>query len=69
MAQQKQPERRRVARTALRLNATMRDGSRSVGAISAYRNYLALRSDPEPELKPEVQRVRAELAALVAEPH
>ena len=29
MAQQKQPERRRVARTALRLNATMRDGSRS----------------------------------------
>jgi PilZ domain len=29
MAEQKQPDRRRVARTALRLNATMRDGSRS----------------------------------------
>ena len=29
MAQQKQPERRRVARTALKLAATMRDGSRS----------------------------------------
>ena len=29
MAQQKQPDRRRVARTALKLAATMRDGSRS----------------------------------------
>jgi serine/threonine-protein kinase len=33
-------------------------------AIRAYRHYLALRSDPEPELKAEVDRVRAELAKL-----
>lgn len=40
----------------------------TVGAIAAYRNYLALRSEPEPGLKSEVERVRTELAALVAEP-
>jgi len=34
------------------------------GAIHAYRHYLALRSDPEPELRPEVDRVRTELARL-----
>ena len=34
------------------------------GAIRAYRHYLALRSDPEPELRPEVERVRSELARL-----
>jgi tetratricopeptide (TPR) repeat protein len=34
------------------------------GAIRAYRHYLALRSDPEPELKPEADSVRAELARL-----
>jgi len=34
------------------------------GAIRAYRHYLALRSDPEPELRPEVDRVRTELARL-----
>jgi len=38
------------------------------GAIRAYEHYLALRSDPEPSLKPEVDRVRAELAKLVGEP-
>ncbi len=37
------------------------------GAIRAYQHYLALRSDPEPSLKPEVDRVRAELARLVGE--
>jgi serine/threonine-protein kinase len=37
------------------------------GAIRAYRHYLALRPDPEPAVKPEVERVRAELANLVAE--
>ena len=40
----------------------------TASAITAYRHYLALRSDPEPALKPEVERVRAELAALVGEP-
>jgi hypothetical protein len=34
------------------------------GAIRAYRHYLALRSDPEPSLRPAVDAVRAELAKL-----
>jgi hypothetical protein len=38
------------------------------GAIRAYEHYLALRSDPEPSLKPEADRVRAELAQLMGEP-
>ena len=35
------------------------------GAIRAYRHYLALRYDPEPALRPEADRVRRELAALL----
>jgi tetratricopeptide (TPR) repeat protein len=35
-----------------------------VGAIRAYRHYLALRSEPEPRLRAEVQAVRRELAQL-----
>ena len=42
-------------------------GDRSA-AIRAYQHYLALRSDPEPSLRPAVERVRAELARLIAEP-
>ena len=38
------------------------------GAIEAYSHYLALRHSPEPSVKPEVDQVRAELAALVGEP-
>ena len=38
------------------------------GAIKAYSHYLALRYNPEPSAKPEVDRVRAELAELVGEP-
>ena len=38
------------------------------GAIRAYEHYLALRSDPEPSLKPEADRVRTELAKLMGEP-
>ena len=34
------------------------------GAIRAYRHYLALRSDPEPALREDAARVRAELARL-----
>ena len=34
------------------------------GAISAYRHYLRLRSDPEPSLRPQVAAVRAELARV-----
>jgi hypothetical protein len=34
-------------------------------AISAYRHYLALRSDPEPALRQKVEEIRAELAKLV----
>ena len=40
----------------------------SVGAIRAYRHYLALRSDPEPALRPAVEAVRAELAKLNGAP-
>jgi eukaryotic-like serine/threonine-protein kinase len=36
----------------------------TVGAIRAYERYLRIRADAEPRLQPEVQRVRAELAAL-----
>ena len=38
------------------------------GAIKAYTHYLALRYNPEPSIKPEVDRVPAELAQLLAEP-
>ena len=34
------------------------------GAIRAYRNYLRLRSDPEPSRIPQRDSVRAELGAL-----
>jgi len=37
----------------------------TAGAIRAYQHYLALRPDPEPEVKPEVERVGAELAKLM----
>jgi len=37
-------------------------------AIQAHTHYLNLRSDPEPEVLPEVMAVRAELARLVGEP-
>jgi tRNA A-37 threonylcarbamoyl transferase component Bud32/tetratricopeptide (TPR) repeat protein len=38
------------------------------GAIRAYQHYLALRADPEPALRPQVEQVRAELAQLLKEP-
>jgi len=37
------------------------------GAIQAYTHYLELRSDPDPEVLPEVVAVRAELARLLGE--
>ena len=37
------------------------------GAITAYRHYLALRQDPEPSLRPQVDQVRREMAKLLAE--
>jgi hypothetical protein len=33
-------------------------------AIRAYRNYLSLRPDPEPSVRPEVEQVRKELERL-----
>ena len=39
----------------------------TVGAIEAYRHYLAIRTDPDPALQPEVDGVRQALAALVGE--
>jgi len=57
------------------LSATLREEGRLAAltgdrerAIRAYSHYLKLRSDPEPEVLPEVQAVRAELARLVGEP-
>ena len=38
----------------------------TAGAVRAYRHYLALRPNPEPEVLPEVERVRAALVALEA---
>ncbi len=40
----------------------------TTSAIKDYQHYLALRSEPEPALRPEMERVREELAALLAEP-
>jgi serine/threonine-protein kinase len=40
----------------------------TVGAIRAYQHYLALRRNARPSLRPEVDRVRAELAKLLGEP-
>jgi tetratricopeptide (TPR) repeat protein len=37
-------------------------------AIRAYRHYLSLRSDPEPALRPAVERVRAEFVRLGGPP-
>ena len=36
----------------------------TTGAVAAYRQYLALLSDPEPALRPVVATIRAELAKL-----
>jgi serine/threonine-protein kinase len=36
----------------------------TAGAIRAYERYLRIRADAEPRLQPQVQQVRAELAAL-----
>lgn len=53
------------------LSAALREEGRlaaltgdTAGAIRAYRHYLALRFDPEPELRPEAERIRQELARL-----
>ena len=39
----------------------------TTGAISAYRHFLALRSDPEPPFRAERDRARAEVARLVGQ--
>lgn len=44
-----------------RLAASLGDRA---GAIRAYEHYLALRSDPEPVLRPERDRIRAEVTRL-----
>ncbi len=51
--------------TSLRLEGRLaaQTGDRE-GAIRAYRHYLALRSDPEPTLRAQVDSVRTALAAL-----
>jgi tetratricopeptide (TPR) repeat protein len=39
----------------------------TAGAVRAYQHYLALRPDPEPAVRPEVEQVREDLARLVGE--
>jgi hypothetical protein len=39
----------------------------TASAIRAYRHYLALRTQPEPAIRPEVERVQTELAQLLSE--
>jgi hypothetical protein len=41
----------------------------TAAAMRAYRHYLGLRYDPEPRLRPEVERVRRELAMLQGAGH
>jgi len=36
----------------------------TTGAVGAYRHYLALRSDPEPALRPGIDALRTELAGM-----
>ncbi len=36
----------------------------TAGAVAAYRHYVALRSSPEPAVRPRVEAIRAELAKL-----
>lgn len=38
----------------------------TAGAVRAYRHYLVHRHDPEPALRPEADRIRAQLARLTA---
>jgi hypothetical protein len=38
----------------------------TAGAVTAYRHYLALRPQPEPETRPEVDAVRTRLAQLAS---
>jgi hypothetical protein len=39
----------------------------TIGSIRAYQHYLALRPNPESEVKQEVERVKEELARIVGE--
>jgi hypothetical protein len=56
------PEYVRYRREEGRLAALLGD---TAGAIRAYRHYLALRSAPEPRLRPQADTVRRELTALL----
>jgi hypothetical protein len=40
----------------------------TIGAIRAYQHYMMFHSDPEPEARAEVERVRMDLAKLLQEP-
>lgn len=55
----------RYLTTALRSEGRLAEltGDRA-GAVWAYRHYLSLRSDPEPRLRPESERMRAALVRL-----
>jgi TolB-like protein len=57
-----------IASSMLRLRARLAARlGRTEEAVTAYRHYLEWRRDAEPALQPELERVRAELAALAGE--
>jgi len=56
-----------VGNFLVNVQTALEAGSREA-AIRALRHYLALRYDPEPSVRHEVELVRAELAQLLGEP-
>ncbi|MEE8361553.1 MAG: serine/threonine-protein kinase, partial [Gemmatimonadales bacterium] len=64
-----QPESHVLLPASLRLEGRLAaEVGDTAGAVRAYQHYLALRYDPDPQLQPEADNVRAELARLLGEP-
>jgi hypothetical protein len=64
-----QPESHVLLPPSLRLEGRLAaEVGDTAGAVRAYQHYLALRYDPDPQLQPEADAVRAELARLLGEP-
>ncbi len=64
-----QPESHVLLPPSLRLEGRLAvEVGDTAGAVRAYQHYLALRYDPDPQLQPEADEVRAELVRLLGEP-
>ena len=64
-----QPESHVLLPASLRLEGRLAaEVGDTAGAVRAYQHYLALRYDPDPQLQPEADEVRAELVRLLGEP-